>query len=75
MMKKQAKEQRCEMHTCCKPGARCDSGSMVYGLGFLGALVYYLQTTVGFWPGALGVLKAIVWPAFLVHALLTLVGA
>ncbi len=43
-----------------------------YCLGFLGAAVYYLQTSTGFWNGVLGILKAIVWPAFLVHKLLGL---
>ena len=45
-------------------------GGGVYGLGFLGALVYYLQTSTGFWNGVLGVLKALVWPAFVVYKLL-----
>ena len=52
----------------------CDScggkGGYVYGLGFIGATIYYIQTATGFWAGVLGVLKAIVWPAFLVYKLL-----
>ena len=39
----------------------------VYGLGFIGALVYYIQTATGFWVGVVGVLKALVWPGFLVY--------
>ena len=46
------------------------TGGGVYGLGFIGAAIYYLQTATGFWSGVLGVLKALVWPAFLVHKLL-----
>lgn len=42
----------------------------VYGLGFIGAAVYYIQTAVGFWAGVVGILKAIVWPAFMVYELL-----
>lgn len=42
----------------------------VYGLGMIGALVYYIQQADGFWMGVLGVLKAIVWPAFFVYKLL-----
>ena len=38
----------------------------VYGLGFLGAAVFYISTATGFWMGVLGLLKAMVWPAFLV---------
>ncbi len=50
------------------------SGS-VYGLGFLGAVIYYISTASGFWMGVLGFLKAIVWPVFLVYELLKFLGA
>jgi len=40
--------------------------SAVYGLGFIGAVVFYISTATGFWVGVLGILKALVWPAFLV---------
>lgn len=39
----------------------------VYGIGMLGALVYYIGAATSFWMGVLGVLKALVWPAFLVY--------
>jgi len=45
----------------------------VYGLGFIGALVYYIQHATGFWNGLLGVLKALVWPAMLVYQLLAFI--
>ncbi|MDD4424611.1 MAG: hypothetical protein PHS40_01655 [Mariniphaga sp.] len=56
---------------------RCTSaGNAVYGLGFIGAAIYYISTAVGFWMGVLGFLKAIVWPAFFVYeALKYLAGA
>lgn len=44
----------------------------VYGLGIIGAAVYYLHTTVGFGPSVVALLKALVWPAFLVYHLLGL---
>ena len=44
----------------------------VYGLGLIGAAVYYLHVTSGFGAGVVGLLKAIVWPAFLVYHLLGL---
>jgi hypothetical protein len=50
-------------------------GNAVYGLGLIGALVYYIQAADGFWEGVLGVFKALVWPAFLVYELLKLVTA
>ncbi|MBN1502270.1 hypothetical protein JW930_01895 [Candidatus Woesearchaeota archaeon] len=46
------------------------SGHAVYGLGFVGAVIYYISTATGFWMGVLGILKAIVWPALLVYGLL-----
>ena len=49
--------------------------SAIYGLGLIGAAIYYISTAIGFWMGVLGILKALVWPAFLVFELLKLVGA
>ncbi|HOX76637.1 MAG TPA: hypothetical protein PLW31_01255 [Bacteroidales bacterium] len=43
------------------------SSGAVYGLGFIGAAIYYISTATGFWVGVLGFLKALVWPAFLVY--------
>lgn len=45
-------------------------GNAVYGLGLIGALVYYIVAADGFWSGVLGVFKAIVWPVFVVYDLL-----
>ncbi len=42
----------------------------VYGLGLIGAWVYYLTHAATFWMGALGILKGIVWPAMLVYELM-----
>jgi hypothetical protein len=41
----------------------------VYGLGFIGAAVYFIQHATSFWIGVLGFLKALVWPAFMVYKL------
>ena len=38
-----------------------------YGLALIGAAVYYVQQVSGFWPTVLALLKACVWPAFLVY--------
>jgi len=46
----------------------------VYGLGFIGAAVYYISHATGFGMGVIGFLKAIVWPAFLVYELLGFLG-
>ena len=45
---------------------RAAPSGAVYGLGFIGAAVYFISHATGFWMGVLGFLKAIVWPAFLV---------
>jgi hypothetical protein len=63
-------EKDSNKHCCKRGGHRC--GGAWYGLGFLGAAVYFVQTSSGFWPGVWGVLKALVWPAFLVYKALEL---
>ena len=42
-------------------------GAPVYGLGLIGSLVYFWQQADGFWGHVAGLLKALVWPAFLVY--------
>lgn len=42
----------------------------VYFLGMIGALVFYIQESEGFWRFLLAILKALVWPAFVVYDLL-----
>jgi hypothetical protein len=52
----------------------CSGGGALYFIGFIGAAVYYISTATGFWNGVLGVLKALVWPAFVVYGLLSFIG-
>ncbi len=61
---------------CCswKMDGKCEGG-FAYVLGFIGAAIYYVSTASGILSGIAGVLKATVWPAFLVHGLLKLIGA
>ena len=49
--------------------------SAVYGVGLIGAAVYYISIATGFWIGVLGFFKALVWPAFLVYEALKALGA
>ena len=60
---------------CCKNkyGAGT-SGGAVYGLGLIGALIYYIQHAANFTEGLIGFLKALVWPAFLIHKVFSLLG-
>lgn len=46
------------------------AGGAIYGLGLIGALIYFIQNAESFWAGVLGVLQALVWPAFVVYKLL-----
>ena len=39
----------------------------VYGLGLIGAWVYYLSHAATFWVAVFGFFKGIVWPAMLVY--------
>jgi hypothetical protein len=38
-----------------------------YFLSFIGAAVYFVQNSAGFWGFILALLKACVWPAFIIH--------
>lgn len=50
------------------------SGGAVYGLGLIGAVIYYISTASGVGEGLLGLLKALLWPAFLVYELMKFLG-
>ena len=39
----------------------------LYFVALVGAAVYYIQQADAFWVGVLGILKAIIWPAMLIH--------
>ncbi len=41
----------------------------IYGLGLIGAAIYFINNATTFWMGVFGILKAIVWPAILVYNL------
>jgi len=42
----------------------------VYGLGLIGAWIYYIGHATTIWFGLLGFFKGIVWPALLIYELL-----
>lgn len=62
----------CDCKSGWKNSGHNAGGGAVYGLGFIGALVYFIGTATTFWMGVLGILKAIVWPAMLVYEALKL---
>jgi len=65
------------MDKCMSKKTGCGSGcsGAVYGLGFLGAVIYYISTATSFGVGLLGFIKAIFWPGFLIFELLKFLGA
>ena len=50
-----------------KENGMCGS---IYGMAFLGAAGYMVLHATSFWGGVIGLLEAIVWPAFLMYKLL-----
>lgn len=43
-----------------------------YFLGMVGSAVFYMQHAHTFWAVVLGLLKALVWPAFVAHHVLAI---
>lgn len=50
------------------------SGEAIYGLGMIGAFVYFMQHATSFLAVVLGIAKAIFWPAVVVYKALELLG-
>ena len=47
----------------------------IFFVAFIGAAVYFVQQSAGFWGFILAILKALVWPAFVMFHVLHLLGA
>ena len=45
-----------------------------YFLGVIGSAVFYIQQVEGFWPIVVALLKAFVWPAFVVYDVLKFIS-
>ena len=56
----------------CSTATGC--GGAIYGLGFLGSLFYFVTTAPDFWAALFGVVKAILWPAFITYGVLKFLG-
>lgn len=46
----------------------------IYLMTVIGAAVYFIGEAEGFWGGVLGLLKALVWPTFVVYRALELLS-
>ena len=51
-------------------GSDGGSGGALYFMGFVGSLVYWMQAAAGFGAVVTGLLKAMVWPAYVAYKLL-----
>ena len=70
------KVTKIDMQDCCEKHYRNDhhghhgnanGGGAVYGLGLIGAAIYFIGQTSNFQDGFIAFLKALVWPAYLVY--------
>lgn len=50
--------------------AASGGGGAVYGLGLVGAFIFFMQEANNFWEVIVGALQALVWPAYVVYKLL-----
>lgn len=77
-MAKESFDKTKDKSECCPDGKRHHhyhgggAGGGIYCLGMIGVAVYYVQQVHGFWPIVLALLKALVWPAFLLYHVFTL---
>mgnify|MGYP005671292575 CR=1 len=79
-VKKKESQDTMPEDSCCKNGKGCGKGKgsgcggCFYFLGFIGSAFYYISTATSFGMGVVGVLKSLVWPAFLVFELMKFLG-
>tara|TARA_Y100000310_G_scaffold104468_1_gene102787 strand:- start:1300 stop:1530 length:231 start_codon:yes stop_codon:yes gene_type:complete len=71
-VKKKTKNKELKENCCKCKNNTC--GGCTYGLGVIGAAIYYISTATSFGAGVIGVLKALVWPAFLIYNVLKFLG-
>lgn len=46
----------------------------IFFVAYIGAVIYFIERNEGFWGGVLAFLQAAVWPAYLMHAVLGVLG-
>lgn len=63
-MKEEVSEPRWHRMKVVKHGG---GAAPLYGIGVLGALVYFIQHSASFSDGLIGIVKAFFWPALLVY--------
>ena len=63
------KENKMTRYSFLKNNSSCSCGGGIYFFGFIGAVIYYIQNSISFGNGVMGILKAIVWPVILIYKL------
>lgn len=53
-----------------KVNSQHGTSGALYFVGFIGSVVYWMQAAVGFGAVITGILKSLVWPAYVVYKLL-----
>ena len=71
MKEKSEKDECCSAQNVHKHHHNDGGSGAIYFFGMIGAAVYFVQQVDGFWPTILAVLKAFVWPAFLLYHIFT----
>ncbi len=67
---KKLENMDCKSKKGIKKHAGSGAAGTIWCLGFIGAAVYFIQQADSFGSGVIGLLKALVWPAFLIYNLL-----
>lgn len=73
-MSEEKKTECCDSKKWHHHGQNGMNGGAIYCLGMIGVAIYYIEQVSGFWPVIVAILKAIVWPAFLLHKVFTMLG-
>lgn len=50
--------------------SKSGGGGLIYFVGFIGSMVYWMQAATDFGAVVTGILKSLVWPAYVVYKLL-----
>ena len=51
-------------------GGTSGGGGIIFCFGLIGSLIYWMQAAIGFGAVVTGILKSLVWPAYIVYKLL-----
>lgn len=74
MPSKKSRKSKKVKAVCKEKFEKSSKGMAIYGMGFIGAAVYYVSTAPDVWGAIVGLVKAIFWPAFLVHGAMAALG-